>query len=176
MKDSLSKWGNHYIGRRVFSLCLTHYCSPESERGFYILKHAQFQDALFFFSSKFSGANFRLCILWSWIQVAGDALLQLISHIVSININADMSKLSKHNKLHKRILLCFITMVFRRKYLAPNKGICISGGEQATKAFRILRPISDPYNENHLICYLAVRHVAERNFNYPMIYWQINWQ
>ena len=53
---------NCCIGRRVFSWCLTHYRSPESE----ILK--KFHNPLFFLGWKFSGAHFRLCILCSWIH------------------------------------------------------------------------------------------------------------
>ena len=62
-----------------------------------------------------------------------------MSHIVSMNINADMSKLSKHNKMHKRIPF-FVSLLWflGEKYLAPNKGIWVSVGEQATKAYRIL--------------------------------------
>ena len=54
--------GNRCIGRCVFSWCLTHYRSNESKKN--ILK--KFRNPLFFLGLKFSWANFRVCILWSW--------------------------------------------------------------------------------------------------------------
>ena len=82
------------------------------------------------------------------------------------HINANMSKVWKQNKLQKRIFLCFISACW-----GENNILLL------TKAFKFpfhtcLGQRSHLNNKNHLICYLAVRQVAEQNINYPIIYWQ----
>ena len=99
----------------MFSWCLTHYRSPGPEKGFIFLRN---------FIIRYSSwaENFLGLISASafcdheYINWRCHFAVAVLAHCV---ISMQMAKVWKRNKLHKRILPCFITALFRRKI---NKG------------------------------------------------------
>ena len=99
----------------MFSWCFKHYPAFTRSPNKIVIFLSNFMMLYSPCTQKLSGIIFSSAFsVWSWIQIKDSTLLWLMSHILLYRCTYAKSYW-KHNKLHKRFLLCLMTTVVRRK-------------------------------------------------------------